>query len=185
MSTALWLLAFQGALGALDTLYYHEWKARLPARVPGTTPELRLHAARDFLYALLFGSLPWLAWRGVWAAVLALVVATEIVITLADFVVEDRVREPLGGVFPGERCMHAVMALLYGAVLAHLVPEMLAWWHEPTALAWAPASIPEPLRALLGLMALGVFGSGCRDAYATLQRPGGHWPWPAPGSQPS
>ncbi|QRN99263.1 hypothetical protein JRI60_09690 [Archangium violaceum] len=178
MSTALWLLAIQGTLGAFDTLYYHEWRARLPARVPGTRPELMLHAARDFLYALLFGSLPWLAWRGAWAAVLALVVATEIVITLADFVVEDRVRQPLGGVFPGERCTHAVMAILYGAVLAHLVPEVLAWWHLPTGLVLAPAPIPESLRLVLGLMAVGVFGSGLRDLYAALQLPGGGWPWP-------
>lgn len=179
MSTALWLLALQGALGAFDTLYYHEWRARLPARVPGTRPELLLHAARDFLYALLFGSLPWLAWRGAWAAVLTLVVATEILITLADFVVEDRVRQPLGGVFPGERCTHAVMAILYGAVLAHLVPEMLAWWHQPTALELAPVPLPEPLRLALGLMAAGVLGSGLRDLYAALQLPGGGWPWPA------
>jgi hypothetical protein len=179
MSTALWLLAVQGVLGAFDTLYYHEWRARLAARVPGTRPELLLHAARDFLYALLFGSLPWLAWRGAWAAVLALVIATEILITLADFVVEDRVRRPLGGVFPGERCTHAVMAILYGAVLGHLVPELLAWWSEPTGLELAPVPLPEPLRLSLGLMAVGVFGSGLRDLYAALQLPGGSWPWPA------
>ena len=29
MSLALWLLAVQGAVGAFDTFYYHEWKARL------------------------------------------------------------------------------------------------------------------------------------------------------------
>jgi hypothetical protein len=179
MSTALWLLAIQGVLGAFDTLYYHEWRARLAARVPGTRPELLLHAARDFLYALLFGSLPWLAWRGAWAAVLALVIATEILITLADFVVEDQVRRPLGGVFPGERCMHAVMAILYGAVLAHLVPELLSWWSEPTGLELAPVPLPEALRLSLGLMAAGVFGSGVRDLYAALQLPGGGWPWPA------
>jgi hypothetical protein len=178
MSTALWLLAVQGALGAVDTLYYHEWRARLPARVPGTTPELRLHAARDFLYALLFATLPWLAWRGAWALVLGLVFATEIVITLRDFVVEDRVRAPLGGVYPGERCMHAVMAILYGAVLAHLVPVMLTWWSQPTGLEVERAGIPPALRVLLGLMAAGVFGSGCRDTYATLRLPGAHWPWP-------
>lgn len=179
MSTALWLLAVQGALGAFDTLYYHEWRARLPARVPGTSPELRLHAARDFLYALLFATLPWVAWTGAWTLVLALVVATEIVITLRDFVVEDRVRQPLGGVYPGERCMHAVMAILYGAVLAHLVPQMLAWWSLPTGLELQPVPVPPPLRGLLGLMAAGVFGSGCRDVYATLRLPGAHWPWPA------
>src|SRR5215475_9086450 len=49
MTTALWLLVIQGIIGAFDTLYYHEWRARLPARGSGTAPELKLHAARDFL----------------------------------------------------------------------------------------------------------------------------------------
>jgi len=42
MTWALWLLMLQGILGALDTLYYHEWRARLVAYGPGTSPELRL-----------------------------------------------------------------------------------------------------------------------------------------------
>jgi hypothetical protein len=178
MSTALWLLALQGALGALDTLYYHEWRARLPAGVPGSRPELMLHAARDFLYAVLFGSLPWLQWRGAWAVVLALIIVAEIIITLADFVVEDAVRRPLGGVFPGERCMHTVMAIIYGAALGYLVPVLLAWWRLPTELAAQPADVPPALRVALSLMAAGVLGSGARDLYAALQLPRGHWPWP-------
>jgi hypothetical protein len=31
MTVALWMLAAQGIIGAFDTLYYHEWRARLPA----------------------------------------------------------------------------------------------------------------------------------------------------------
>jgi hypothetical protein len=89
------------------------------------------------------------------------------------------VRRPLGGVFPGERCTPAVMGILYGAVLAHLVPEVLAWGRMSTELVVAPAPIPEPLRLSLGLMAVGVLGSGVRDLYAALQLPGGRWPWPA------
>ena len=69
MTATLWLLAIQGVIGAFDTVYYHEWRARLPARVPNALPELRLHAARDFLYAVLFGTLPWVAWRGLWLPV--------------------------------------------------------------------------------------------------------------------
>ncbi len=179
MSTALWLLALQGALGALDTLYYHEWRAKLPAGVPGTRPELMLHAARDFFYALIFGSLPWVAWRGAWAAVLGLVIATELVITLADFVVEDRVRKPYGGVFPGERCMHTVMAIVYGAMLSHLLPALLEAWQLPTGLAMEPAAVSPTLRTVLSLMAVGVLGSGARDLYAALGLPGGGWPWRA------
>ena len=91
MTTALWLLAIQGIIGAFDTLYYHEWRARLPAGGSGTAPELKLHATRDFLYAALFGTLPYLAWQGLWAVVLAAILLTEIILTLADFVVEIRV----------------------------------------------------------------------------------------------
>src|SRR5712671_5220824 len=102
MATALWLLAVQGVIGAFDTLYYHEWRARLPARGAQAAPELKLHAIRDFLYAVLFGTLPWLAWHGLWVAALVTVFCAEIVLTLTDFVVEIRVRKPLGDVYAGE-----------------------------------------------------------------------------------
>src|SRR5258706_422665 len=52
MIVALWLLAIQGAIGAFDTVYYHEWRARLPARGKQAASELKLHAARDFFYAV-------------------------------------------------------------------------------------------------------------------------------------
>lgn len=169
MKTALWLLAAQGALGAFDTLYYHEWRARLPARVPGSRAELALHAARDFVYVLLFGTLPWLRWEGAWAAVLALLIAAEIVITLADFVVEDTVRRELGGVYAGERVTHAVMGILYGALLAHLLPEMWGWWSAPTGLRWAPAEAAPALRWALVAMTAGLLGSGARDAAAAVR----------------
>jgi hypothetical protein len=54
---ALYLLGVQGLIGAFDTIYYHEWKARLPARGRRAARELALHAARDFLYGVLFISL--------------------------------------------------------------------------------------------------------------------------------
>src|SRR5262250_3512304 len=126
MTAALWLLAVQGIIGAFDTLYYHECRARLAAGGSGTAPELKLHAARDFLYAALFGALPWLEWQGLWAVVLAAILLTEILLTLADFVVEIRVRKPLGDVYGGERITHAVMGILYGAMVANLLPGL---WH--------------------------------------------------------
>lgn len=181
MIHVLGLLAIQGAIGAFDTLYYHEWRARLPAN-PEAASELRLHALRDFFYAILFGSLPWLAWHGFMAAALACVLVAEIVLTMADFVVEMRVRRPLGDVFAGERITHAVMAVVYGAMAANLLPEMAYWWSLPTTLAPA-ATGPPALRWTLTAMAAGVFLSGVRDLYAALKLPGGGWPWqPAPKS---
>jgi hypothetical protein len=114
MTWALWLLMIQGILGALDTLYYHEWRARLVAYSPMTSPELRLHA---------------------------------------------------------------VMGLVYGAMLAYLLPVVVAWWAAPAALSVDPPAVPEPLRWLLWAMAVGVFLSGVRDVYATCGMPYGAWPW--------
>lgn len=55
--------------------------------------------------------------------------------TLTDFVVKDAVRRTWGGVYPGERVMHAVMGLVYGAMLAYLLPVVVVWW---AALTLAP-----------------------------------------------
>ncbi len=181
MTTALWLLALQGVIGAFDTLYYHEWRARLPARA-GAAPELKLHAWRDFLYAVLFATLPWMAWQGRYAAVLALVLAAEIALTLRDFVVEARIRRPMGDVYPGERVTHAVMGILYGAMLAFLIPVMLRWWEMPTGLVASAAPIPTGLKFALLLMAAGVLLSGARDLYAASGLPKGAWPWRNPNS---
>lgn len=59
---ALWLLAVQGAIGAFDTLYYHEWRARLPGQGPQAAAELKLLSGGRDLYAacgLPYGSWPW------------------------------------------------------------------------------------------------------------------------------
>lgn len=177
MIKALWLLAVQGALGAFDTVYYHEWRARLPAARSNARAELRLHAARDFIYAIVFATLPRVEWRGAWALVFTLLLVTEICITLKDFVVEDRVRKPLGGVYAGERVTHALMGILYGAVLAQLAPVLLKWWREPTSFAATTEAVPQTLVWVLTLMSAGVALSGARDLYAALGLPHGGWPW--------
>lgn len=177
MRIALWLLAIQGVIGAFDTLYYHEWRARLPARGKAAASELKVHAARDFLYAVLFGTLPWLAWQGMFVVILAVVILAEIILTLWDFIVEISVRKALGDVYAGERVTHALMGILYGAVLANLIPTLLRWGSLPSALAVSLSPIPDLLRwGLLG-MAAGVFASGVRDLCAALELPYGRWPW--------
>ncbi len=177
MITALALLGIQGVIGAFDTLYYHEWKARLPARGRKAAPELLLHAARDVLYAVLFGTLPWIAWRGGWVWVLAAVIVAEIILTLWDFIVEIAVRRDLGDVYAGERVTHAVMGILYGSMLACLLPILVTWGKIPSDLVFDPAPVPRWFRWGLTVMAAGVFLSGVRDLYAALQLPHGAWPW--------
>jgi hypothetical protein len=177
MATALWLLAVQGLIGAFDTLYYHEWRARLPARGRQAASELKLHAWRDFLYAVIFGTLPWLAWQGLWAPALVVVLLAEIILTLADFVVEIAVRKSLGDVYAGERITHAVMGIVYGAMLVSLLPVLWKWWLLPTKLLAAPAVVPDALRWTLSAMATGVLASGVRDLFAAFGLPHGDWPW--------
>jgi hypothetical protein len=177
MTVVLWLLAIQGLVGAFDTFWFHEWRARLPAGGAQTAPELKLHAWRSFLYAVIFGTLPWVEWHGWWTAVLIVVLVAEIVFTMWDFIVEIAVRKPLGDVYGGERVTHAIMGIVYGGMLAFLVQILWSWWLLPTALVGRPPGELSLLEWALLVMALGVFLSGARDLYAALGLPGGSWPW--------
>jgi hypothetical protein len=174
MKTALWLLAVQGALGAFDTVYFHEWRAHLPIRVEMHS-ELRLHAVRSAIYGVVFCSLPWVAWTGTAAGVLALLLALEAVITFADFVVEDRVRTCLGGVYPGERVMHGLMAVVYGAFMTTFLPLLYGWFtghHEPLG-----RGVPGVLLAGLTALGIGSLLSALRDALAASGLGLAAWPW--------
>ncbi len=177
MTTVVWLLSIQGIIGAFDTLYYHEWQARLPARGRHAAPELKLHASRDFFYTIIFITLPWLAWHGVWAYVLGLIFLVEIFITLWDFVVEKTVRKPLGDLFSGERVTHGIMGILYGALLANLVPVMWEWSALPSNLVVTKYAIPSFLYGAVITMGIGVFISGVRDLYAAFEFPYSNFPW--------
>ena len=155
----LWsLLAIQILLGAGDTLYHHEMKARLAWR-PSQARELRLHGARNLLYAGFFLVLAWLEPRGLWAIALITVLAVEAVITLWDFVEEDRTRR----LAASERVLHAVMALNFGAILVLLLPPLIAWSGEAAKLV----PVSHGLWSLfLSAAALAVAVFGLRDLAA-------------------
>jgi len=146
----------QGCLGAFDTLWYHEYKLRLRYQ-SSTRYELVLHASRDFIYAVIFASLAWISWNGMWTWVLAFLLILEIIITLQDFIEEDRYRK----VPPGERVMHALMGITYGAFLAYLLPELVSWAGKPTGFTWQEQGW---LSYALTAMAVGVAVSGGRDS---------------------
>jgi len=179
VTTALWLLGVLGALGAFDTVYFHEIRGQLPAHLPGLRPELKLHAGRSFIYVAVFGTLPWFAWRGLWAYLLGALLVAEICITLADFIVEDQVRKPFGGLLPGERTTHTVMAIVYGAMVANLIPVIVHWGRSPTGWRLEPAAVPIAYRIALSVLAAGTLASAVRDAYAVVgfPRPLARWPW--------
>jgi hypothetical protein len=161
MRIAIWLLLLQASLGAFDTLYYHEYRLQL-AHGAGTRVELRLHATRDFAYAIIIGSLGFVTWNGAFAWALLALLAGEIGITLWDFIEEDRIRR----LPPGERAMHAIMGIVYGAFLAFLIPEMIGW---STLAAGFGASYHGFPAWILFLLAAGVFVSGIRDLVASAR----------------
>ncbi|MGW8390281.1 TIGR01777 family oxidoreductase [Pseudoduganella sp. HUAS MS19] len=155
---ALQLMAVQGCLGAFDTIYHHELTEALPQRATAKR-ELAIHAVRATIYGVLFVGLSAWIWQGAWAWVLLALFGVEIVLTLWDFVVEDRTR-----LLPAtERVTHTVLAINGGAFIALLVLGMPAAAGAPTALAYAPQGW---LSVFLALCGVGVFVSGFRDALA-------------------
>jgi uncharacterized protein len=159
MKTALILLLVQGCLGAFDTIWYHEFKLRLP-QSPAAQKELRLHAYRDFIYAAVFGSLAWITYDGLCIWILGGLLLVEIAITLKDFIEEDRTRK----VPAGERAMHAMMGIVYGAILMRLLPQMALWSERPTG--FAPSNYGM-ISWILTAFAISVLISGLRDLFAS------------------
>lgn len=159
MTDALWTLLFaQMAMGAFDTLYHHEGTERLAWR-PGQRIELLLHGVRNLAYALLFLALGFVVPQGQWAVALMVLLAGELIITLWDFVEEDRSRR----LPASERVTHTLLTLNYGALLALLLPWLWQGAGRPTALLPADHGLAGWLCAVA---AAGVVLSGLRDLAA-------------------
>ena len=163
MKTTLILLLAQACLGAFDTIWFHECKLRLPQSA-AAKKELRLHAYRHFIYAVVFGSLAWATYNGWYAWILCGLLAVEIAVTIQDFIEEDRSRQ----VPAGERVMHALMGIVYGAILTSLLPQIIRW--SALATGFGQSSYGAMSRLLTGL-AIGVGLSGLRDLLAATRRP--------------
>jgi uncharacterized protein (TIGR01777 family) len=158
MPVAFWLLAAQGILGGIDNVWNHEWRARLPAS-PKARRELQLHAARGLIYGPVFLAFAWVEVRGLFAAALLAILAIELVITLADFVEEDRSR----ALSPQERILHGLLTLNYGAFLALILPDLLRQAAMPNGVV---ALDHGWMSWLLMLYAIGSTGFGLREALA-------------------
>jgi uncharacterized protein (TIGR01777 family) len=165
MNTAIFLLVLQGALGAVDNLWHHELKLGLP-RTPPARRELALHAARSALYAPLFLAVAWLTLGGWLAWLLAALLVIEVLVTLSDFIEEDRTR----ALPASERILHTLLAINYGAFLAVLAPVLVHWADQPAAVTVSPRGWCS---WLFTLYAAGALGWGVRDARAAwrLSRP--------------
>jgi uncharacterized protein (TIGR01777 family) len=159
-SSLLWILiTIQIAMGAFDTFYHHEMTERLAWR-PSQRYELRLHGIRNMLYALLFLTLGWLEVHGIWATIVIAVLAAELVITLMDFVEEDISRK----LPASERVNHTLLALNYGAILVLLLPILIGWAGQSTAVETAFYGLWSIFAAV---SAAGVSIFGLRDLAAS------------------
>jgi uncharacterized protein (TIGR01777 family) len=159
MSNVLWIVVFlQVAMGGFDTLYHHELTERLAWR-PSQAREVRLHGVRNLAYALMFAALGWSEPHGGAAVALIILMASELIITLWDFVEEDRTRK-----LPAtERVTHTLLTLNYGVVVALLVPLLGRWVALPMAVVPAYHGLWS---WLCGIAAIGVIASGLRDLAA-------------------
>jgi uncharacterized protein (TIGR01777 family) len=159
MTDLIWAFIFsQMAMGLFDSLYHHELTQRLAWR-PSQRGELGLHGVRNLAYAVIFGALGWSEPHGAWAIVLIALIAAEVVITLWDFVEEDRSRR-----LPHtERVLHGILTANYGAVLVLLAPLLIDWAAQPTALR--PAFY-WPWSWFCAIAVVGTIASGLRELAA-------------------
>jgi uncharacterized protein (TIGR01777 family) len=142
----------QVAMGGFDTLYHHEFTERLAWR-PSQAGELRLHGIRNLFYAVVFMALGWSEPRGAVAMALIAVLVTELIITLWDFVEEDRTRR----LPASERVLHTLLTLNYGIVLALVAPLLVQWAMLPTEIRPVYHGVWSWLCAAVAL-AVAVFG---------------------------
>lgn len=162
ISQTIWtLLTIQILMGGLDTLFHHELTERLAWR-PEQARELRLHGVRNLIYAIVFATLGLSEPGGCFAMILIALLVLEIIITLVDFVEEDRSRR-----LPAtERVLHSLLTLNYGIVLALLVPVLVGWAERPSEIVLVANGW---LGAFLVVAGLGVAGFGIRDLLAAAR----------------
>lgn len=160
MTAVLIVMIIQGLMGALDNLWHHELALGLPGRVSARR-EIALHAGREAIYGLLYLTLAWVAWQGAWAWLLAAFLATEVFITLADFLEEDATRR-----LPGtERVLHTLLAVGFGVILAVLVPVIVGWARQPTGFMVQGHGVLSWISSLFGV---GVLAWSVRNTIAAF-----------------
>jgi hypothetical protein len=147
-------------MGGIDTLVNHELIVRLPHRINART-EIGLHSIREAIYGVLFSGLALFEWHGAWAAVLGALLAAEVFVDASDEFVENRMR-----VLPqNERVLHFFLVLNLGFITMVLVPILLLWGSEPTAVVPIHRGVLSWVLAALGL---GAMAWAVRDLLAWL-----------------
>lgn len=143
-------LLAHGLIGASDVILNHEVIARLPARRRAVA-EQRLHSARELAFALIFFSLAWFEWHGVFAWAIVSLLLAELCISTIDTVLECDTR-----VLPvTERVMHVMLFVNFGIVLALLAPALADWLRLPDGLASVDYGWASWVLSAMSLLSLG------------------------------
>jgi hypothetical protein len=73
--------------------------------------------------------------------------------------------------------------ILYGAMIASLIPVLMQWWTLPSALVMRPPEVPGALAWALVLMAVGRCRCpACAICTPPYELPHGGWPWRDPST---
>ena len=117
---------------------------------------------REVIWTILLFGLAWFAWHGAAAAVIAALLAAEVLVTAWDEFVENRSR-----VLPqNERVLHVFLTLNLGAIILVLAPLLAAWGERPTALVPTGHGV---LSWLISVFALCAGAWAVRDTLAWLR----------------
>lgn len=170
--TANYLLVALGVLGGIDILLYHSISHGIRTHAESRW-ELVTHAMRGPTYAILFLAVPNFEMRGAWAVMLALLLAVDVGISIADFWLERESRAGLGGLPSGEYVLHMLMAMLFGAFVMAAWPTVRGWMGQRTELVASAGLASNWVRGALGMFAAGVLWSGALDLRAALGGVGG------------
>ncbi len=161
MENVLILLTIQGVLGGFDNFWHHELKEALPSKRSARN-ELLLHTIREYIYAVIFFLLAWYECHGYWSIVISGLLGIEIVITILDFLEEDRTRKLLAL----ERVLHTILAINFGFFIAIVSPELIRWFELPTELVATDYGLWS---WVLTVFSVGVFFWGVRDMCAVIK----------------
>jgi hypothetical protein len=153
MLTPCVLLLCIALLGAFDVFFFHRHTCHLSERAESRV-EAWIHVARGAVYALQLSLVPNVRFEGRAYAVFVALFVADVVIAVADILVEPASRRGIGGLPPGEYLMHIVLSVLVGAMLHALIAATWGWPSLPTAIRVVPAA-PAALRMALGALALG------------------------------
>lgn len=146
---ALIFLIIHGLLGGIDVVINHEIKEHLPDN-PELRTEVFLHSLREASFAIIFLSLAWFQWKGVWVYFIAAVLLIEIIITSIDSLVEDRLRQ----LSPFERIIHIMLFINTGIYIALLAPALLEWHAQAGAISYIDHGWFSIALSVLGLFAV-------------------------------